>query len=95
MVLPDRRQAENAEIRRLLRNIPGNHGYGDLSIENSIEAFATCGLLQEVSDVEWASLPNGDGAKKNWNHSATDRYEMVVYLRRYADARWRCQAHTF
>ena len=20
---------------------------------------------------------------KNWNHSATDRYEMVVYLRRY------------
>ena len=50
MVFPDRRQAENAEIRRLLRNIAGNHGYCDLSIKNSIEAFAACGLLQDVSD---------------------------------------------
>ena len=78
-----RKGSHENRISKLVKVLAPKTGYGALAIKNIIEALAAGNLLSDVSQEEWAALPDGCGAKKFWTHTRIDRHEMTQKLQQF------------
>jgi len=70
-------------IKAINDALANKNGYGDFAAKNLIEVFCVHRILENVTDAEWASLKNGQGANRFLTQCGISRAEMTTYLKTF------------